>query len=83
MKDDFARYVQRKIIFTIVCSLDHHFNANQFLKNFLEEHHKIVLFIHVTLFYWFTANEPPFHKLHMNMYIQYACSNNYACSSNG
>lgn len=72
MKDDFARYVQLKIIFTIVCSLDHHFNANQFLKNFLEEHHKIVLFIHVTLFYWFTEQvqmKSPFHKLHMNMYI--------------
>lgn len=54
MKDDFARYVQRKIIFTIVCSLDHHFNANQFLKNFSEEHHKIVLFIHFSIFYWFT-----------------------------
>lgn len=54
MKDDFGRYVQLKIIFTIVCSLDHHFNANQFLKNFSEEHHKIVLFIHVSIFYWFT-----------------------------
>lgn len=53
MKDDFARYVQLKIIFTIVCSLDHHFNANQFLKKISEEH-SIVLFIHFSIFYWFT-----------------------------
>lgn len=48
---------------------------------------KLSYFIHINIiFYWFIEkSEPPFYKLHMNMYIhvQYACFGNYACSSNG